>query len=255
MKKFVLLTRGRTGSTAVIDELHRVKAIRAAQELFLIGATYTPEVERTYTFVPPFDVWKLQKASWKWLPSPLRKEDKLAGRYLGEAEGLAERQDASAFGFKVLSSNLTERPYLRRMLKERGYSAVYLTRNLARQVISGMVASQSGIFNTTNASVSLRKYCIDVDKFQELVDWERLEIQKDLDRLTARKIPFTVVTYEDFCRNRRAFYERIFKFLGLPVELPAPTDYTVLIKDLSQTIENYQAIAERAAAMGLALDS
>ncbi len=256
MKKFVLLTRGRTGSTAVIDELHQTKGLRAAQELFLTWNfdTHIPEYDRTYNFVPPLDVWKQQKAWWKWLPRSLRTEDRIAGRYLGEAEALAQQRGALAFGFKVLSNNLVERPYLEQLLQQRGYCAIYLTRNLARQVISGMVASQSGIFNSTDATLRLQSYCIDLDKFQALAEWERREFQKDLEQLTARKTPFTVVTYEDFCGNRGVFYGRIFEFLGLPLEMPARTDYTVLIKDLSQTIENYQAVAERAAAMGLAIE-
>ena len=46
----------------------------------------------------------------------------------------------------------------------------------------------------------------------------------------------------------------IFKFLELPVELPPPSDFSITIKDLRSTLENYEAVVERAAEMGFRID-
>jgi hypothetical protein len=41
----------------------------------------------------------------------------------------------------------------------------------------------------------------------------------------------------------------------LPTGLPPTSDYSIIIKDLRYTIDNYKAVVERAIAMGVMLDS
>jgi hypothetical protein len=150
---------------------------------------------------------------------------------------------------------LLERPFLSALLKRRGYQAVYLTRNLFRQVISGMVAEERGIYNTTEKSEDLRRYSIDLNKFEKLAQFMRLGIEADITQLKMEGFDFIIVTYEDFCTDRQSFYDKIFHFLDLPTELPPRSDWAVMIKDLRYTIANYDAVVERAAAIGVPLDS
>jgi hypothetical protein len=253
LKKFFLITQGRTGSTAIIDELNTCHALRVAQELFTIYHFAHPsEFEFIYDFIWPFNAWKRQK-----LGQPFSDSDALfANDYLAQAEELAREQGAAGFGFKVLSNHfLLERPFLSALLKRRGYQAVYLTRNLFREVISLMVAEERGVYNTREKSEDLRRYSIDLDKFEERIQRKVEDVEIDIARLKAEGFDFIIVTYEEFCTDRQSFYNKIFHFLDLPTELPSRSDWAVMIKDLRYTIANYDEVVERAAAIGVPLDS
>lgn len=178
-----------------------------------------------------------------------------AARYLEQAEFLARHQGVASFGFKVLSHNFDEWTFLSTLLKRRGYRVIYLTRNIARQVLSGMVANRSGIWNTREGIKNLSSYVIDLDEFQRSVEWEMGAVDRDCARLTAEGFSFIVVTYEEYFADRQSFYDKIFRFLELPGELPPRSDYSVIIKDLRYTIANYDAVVKRAAAIGMPLDS
>ena len=204
------------------------------------------ELELVYSFVMPFDVWRAKKAR--------QSGPDTAGRYLAEVESRARRQKAESFGFKVLSNHFDERPYLGSLLKQRRYRAVYLTRNLARQVISGMVANERGVFGVPKDFEDSRRYHIDVDSFEQLVEWEGVAVEKERAWLAAEGFPFVEVAYEEFLSDRPSFYDRVFRFLGLSPELPPPSDWGIAIKDMRNTIENYEAIVERAATLGVPID-
>lgn len=284
MNKFFLITRGRTGSTAVVDELNKCTSLCATQELFLalhfsniqnkkisklfdlvlpvifwkrkFQTANTPNKKYNiyYDLIAPFIRWKQAHRFWKWIPSILNIDNIAADQYLNEAESLAELEGAASFGFKVLSHQLDERPFLSELLKQRAYHAIYLTRNITRQVLSGMVAAQRGFYNTQEKFKDERRYQIDLDEFQWLVQWEIQSVEKDIARLKGEKFDYIVVSYEEFTSNRQAFYEKIFDFLGLPTELPPNSDWSIVIKDLRYTIANYDAVVERAAAIGMPLD-
>lgn len=284
MKKFFLITRGRTGSTAVLDELNKSVAICATQELFILThfSNISNKILRRsfdlilpaifwkqryqftntsnknsgsyYDLISPFYYWKQNHRFWKWIPLLLNIDKIGADKYLHEAETLAEHQGATGFGFKVLSHHLNEKPFLGNLLKQRGYRAIYLTRNITRQVISGMVAAQRGVYNTQEDFDDLRRYRIDLDKFQLNIQEEMQAVKNDLARLKADGYDFIVVSYEEFITDRQAFYGKIFSFLGLPTELPATSDWSIVIKDLRHTIANYNAVIERAAEIGMPLE-
>jgi hypothetical protein len=257
VNKFFLMTRGRTGSTAVIDELNKKHDLRATHELFLkydFNKLSPDYFKNLYDMLLPFVLWKQKDWSRKWLPHFLYNNQQWSGRYLAKAESLARREEAKSFGFKVLSHNFEEWSFLSAVLKQRDYQTIYLTRNIARQVLSGMAASQRGFYNTRESFDDVRRYQIDLDKFQWLVEWEKQAIEKDCAQLTAQGFRFIVVTYEEFCADRQSFYNKIFHFLDLSTELPPRSDWTVLIKDLKYTIANYDEVVERAAAIGMPLD-
>jgi hypothetical protein len=253
------MTRGRTGSTAVIDELNKSRGLCAVQELFLIyDFDHIPdvsEITKVYNVILPFVLWKRQDWSRKWMPHFFYRNKQWSDRYLAKTEALAKKRGTSGFGFKVLSHNFDEWPFLSTLLKRRGYRAIYLTRNIARQVLSGMVANQSGIWNTREGIKNLSSYSINLDEFQRNVEWELGAVDRDCARLTAEGFRFIVVAYEEFCTDRQAFYDKIFRFLELPVILPTRSEYSILIKDLRATIANYDAVVERAIAIGMPLDS
>jgi hypothetical protein len=166
------------------------------------------------------------------------------------AEELARYQDVKGFGWKVLSHHMDERPYLAGLLKLLGYRAVYLRRNIASQVLSGMVANQRGVYNSLESVVDERSYHIDIEKFQWHVKWERDCVKSDCARLCTEGLDFVEVSYEDFCDNREIFYGKIFNLLNLPMELPPPSDFQKMIKDPRMLIENYDEVVNVAADLG-----
>ncbi len=219
MEKFILVTRGRTGSTAVLDELSKSRRICITQELFLLW-NFTENMRNYYKLLLPFDLWKRQDGWLKRTFSNHYSDPRQAHRYLTRAETLARRQGAAGFGWKVLSHQFDERPFLSELLKQQGYRAIYLKRNSVRQVLSGMVANHRGVYNSLEKVVDERRFHIDMEKFKWLVQWERECVKKDCAQLAARGFDFIEVSYEDFCADRQAFYSHIFTFLNLPLESP-----------------------------------
>lgn len=285
MNKFFLITRGRTGSTAVLDELNKSFNICATQELFiavhfsktsntLLSKVYdlilpvlfwrlkyqiieSPNKKKRahYDLVLPFVYWKREHWFWKWIPLVLNMDKVAANQYLHEAESLAENEGVVGFGFKVLSHQFDERPFLTGLLKRRDYHAIYLTRNITRQVLSGMVAEQRGFYNTQEEFEDERRYQIDLEEFQLKVKWETQSVKKDLALLESKGFDFIVISYEEFMANRHDFYGEIFSFLGLPTETPPRSNWSIVIKDLRHTIANYDDVVERATEIGIPLDS
>ena len=252
MKNFIIMTRGRTGSTAVIDSLNKTNSICTEQELFL-KYNFKRNMER---FIEPFDVWLDQVPLLPRLYGKLFSNEALVKSYLREVEARSMSTGKIAFGFKVLSHHFDQRPSLKDALLESGYRTIYLRRNVPRQVISGMVANLRGVYNvlaTENYKEDSR-YTIDVNEFESLVKSELQEIANDLDVLETGGGEFIEVTYEDFMADRYSFFNQIFEFLGVPTETPQESSYSILIRDISGVVENYQAIKKSVAAMGMNIE-
>lgn len=253
LKKFVLITRGRTGSTAVLDELGKSSPLITTQELFLRQQFTMTGWNEHYRLLPPFDVWRRQDGWWKRWFLYHGSDQRQAHDYLVHAEVLAQRKEVKGFGWKVLSHQLEERPFLSELLKRHGYCAIYLRRNIVGQVLSGMVANQRGIYNSLEKVVDERRYHIDIGQFQWLVRWERECVKNDCVRLATQGFDYIEVSYEDFCGDRQAFYRNIFNFLNLPLEVPPPSDFVKVIDDPKSVIENCDEVFDAALALGEAL--
>ncbi|MFZ3073203.1 MAG: sulfotransferase [Thermodesulfobacteriota bacterium] len=264
---FFVFTRGRTGSTAIIDELGKHPDISTLQELFIqlekaprlmdayrkYGKDFYRHIESQYLF-PPFDVWSRQYVKMGkfyfvgFIPYSV---GRLIGRYLQLAEQRIVGGERS-FGFKVLSNHFDEWPSLCKHLFKRNYRVIYLERtNAVRQVISGMVANQRGAYNRKNFQPDSRSFVLPLDEFGMLVKWELKMVKQEKQRLRERGFDVLEVTYEQFLEDRAAFFERICAFLGVPYVLPGRTEYSVMIQDLRKTIANYDELEERVRAMGM----
>lgn len=246
MKKFILFTRGRTGSTAVIDELDKLTNISAAQELFLKYDFNKSDIVEHYRYFKPFIIWKQQNKAISWLPNSNWVNKYLAKIFLSCSERIAHNAETNYFGFKLLSHHFQQWPFLAEILLNRRYKVVYLTRNMARQVISGMVANMMGVYNSKEEVSDRRKYTIDLDDFEELIKLGLIAERNDHVLLTNFGFNFITVSYEDFIKHRDIFYKKIFEFLGMVSNLPPPSDYQVIIRDMKHTIENYDEVVERA---------
>src|SRR5262245_14291188 len=137
ISKLVVMTRGRTGSTAIVNQLGKADKVHSEQEIFMGSAqsdlTYYPTVL-------PFSNWK-QSISVNFFT----REVKLARSYLDDLHRKYYDRGYDCFVWKVLSSHLKERPYLIKLLKSNEYRVLYLKRNVICQVVSGMVATARGV--------------------------------------------------------------------------------------------------------------
>lgn len=201
----------------------------------------------------PFDYWRAEPCNQELFPCGVP-EREWVSRYLLEAEQLAEQSGMQGFGFKLLSHHLDERGSLLEVLRERTYRAIYLTRNVPRQVISGMIAGKRGKYNSTQLEPEDRsRHPIDLEKFKTLVRWELACVDSDIQRMKDNGFETCVVTYEDFCADRQAFFRQFFEFLGLSPENLDESDFKVMIKDVAHTVENYDEVVECVRSMGLEL--
>lgn len=244
MKYFFVMTRGRTGSTAVMDSLNKSKNIVAAQELFIKYAVKNKKTNAHDQILPRFDLWldsrKLNLPFFQLFSKNLHAMKK----YLDLAENNPTNKDSKAFGFKVISHHFDERPGLKDLLLEREYKAVYLTRNIPRQVISGMVAKLRGKYNAHERE-NYRddaRYKIDINEFKSLIEWETQAVDNDIGLLESSGFEFIQVRYEDFAENPGAFFDEVFDFLTIPKETLPESSFSIMITDLKETITNYDKV-------------
>ena len=273
-KKFFIFTRGRTGSTAIVDELGKHPEIVTMQELF-IQLERSPRLAQAYkehgkefykhiTFdqlILPYGAWVSQFLRFNFFlfelyvvpTAGLLTRKQLMNHYLEEAEKAAlSAGEGERFGFKVLANHFVECPGLKELLKQRGYSVLYLEReNTFRQVISGMVAQQRGVYNRKNYTPSEASFVIDLDDFEMLVRIEQERVREEKEMLEKMGFDFEVITYEAFLSDREKFFTEISRFLDVPNVLPEGSEYTVMISSVEESVANYSELAAKVRSMGL----
>jgi LPS sulfotransferase NodH len=253
------MTRGRTGSTAIIDILNKTQSIRTAEQEPFLKHNFPNIVKKypnlkNYPSSIPFGLWKNQKPKWWRFLAYCSNDAWLIKRYLKEIENAALTDGVSAFGFKILSNNFEEIPWLKDILIKRRYRVIYLKRNIPHQVISGMIAKQRGVYNINQDYKDDNRYKIDIEEFKNLMVWEMSQGDNDIAFLNAAGFSFIAVTYEEFMSDRQAFFNRLFGFLEVPLELPKNSSYSVMIKDLKYTVENFQEVVDCAVEMGMSIE-
>jgi LPS sulfotransferase NodH len=240
LNKIVLITRGRTGSTAVIDELGKTPRAVSVQEIFSAG----PDLEYYPTF-PPFNGWR-----GKRLLGRILREEILADWFLKKLHRHAARSGAYALFWKLLSHQFEERPYLCELIKRHAYQAIYLKRNPVKQVLSGIVAGQRNVYNQKEKIQDRNKYDVDIDKFRWLVEWEKTSVISDCEFLKNNGFRFMEITYEEFVNDRSGFFSKIFCYFSLPLSTPGKSDFAIMIDDLQSTIRNYDQVCAAASDLG-----
>lgn len=259
MKKFIMLTRGRTGSTAIMDSLNKTRSITTAQELFIkykIKENGRPG-EQMRKLITRYDLWRHENMGfYSSIREKLMRSDTSLIKYLDQVENSIEQTGAQAFGFKVISHHFKQRPGLKETLGKRGYSAVYLTRNIPRQVISGIVANKRGKYNAHEKENYQNDSCflIDIDNFRSLIDLENKSQKEDLTLLQAMGIDYIIIRYEDFVSNPDQLFSDIMSFLNLPLEKAPKSSYSIMIGNLNDTLQNYEEVIECTRQLGMSLD-
>lgn len=271
MRKLIVLTRGRTGSTAIIDSLAKSKTVATLpNEPFIKMAVSEEEKIHLENKKNPklitcrYDYWLLEKKKhfgfihkiYSWIHERLNKKATIQ-EYLCEMQMAVQSIPMTrAFCFKVLSHHLLQRPVLKDILLEQNYKIVYLTRNIPRQVISGMVAKLRGKYNAHNREnySDDTSYKIDLDELKSNVVSATRGVSNDLAMLESSGFEFIQVRYEDFVENPDIFFSNIFSFLDIPEEKLPESSFSIMIKDLKQAVQNYQEVENCLAEMGMTIE-
>jgi LPS sulfotransferase NodH len=205
MSLFVVLTRGRTGSTPLVADINHHPEVVCHQELF----TTEPIAHVHDTIAPYYETIKR------------------AGRTLSAEQYLRETSvavPAARVGFKALISHLDLRRDigLERFLLESSMPVVFLVRDPLRAAISAAIAVQRGTFNLhvkeddLDYRASLKnKVKLDPSFISDEARYFAYWADYWKEKLRAGHSPHIVVTYEDYLSNRSALINRIFRFLGV----------------------------------------
>lgn len=282
-----MLTRGRTGSTAILDEIGTTNVF-SLQELFTdrISEEQQGALIQNENNILPFEIWMepaqntkifneldidrktffstLKKRFDQALKSLIkcqpvfRNNNYIIGRlteryfliqYLEYIERIARGMKKDGIIFKVLSHQITSRRPLLGALKLRGYKAILLIRrNVVRQVLSGMIAEQRGVYNTKQVK-SLPSCVIDLDRFEFSVAWELKCNEENRALLKGNGIEYIEIAYEDFCRDRENLYRNMFSFMNIGYQSPQSTNYSVMIPDIQDAIKNIKELESKISAM------
>ncbi|ATX80294.1 hypothetical protein Ga0123461_1882 [Mariprofundus aestuarium] len=273
--RFIIFTRGRTGSTAIVDEIDSHSRVACLQEPFIPLEGVKALLERIdergeIDFVSlaselrfiPFEIWIKQYQHLSLFGKSLYRKGFVFHKaavaireYLNELEQNEVRSmkgDLSAFGFKLLVNHLNNWPSLATMLKDDGYKVIYLERkNVVRKVLSGIIAQKRGVYNRKNFQPEVANYEVDLDDFEMRVHSEIMLVEREKEQLKQQGFPVFSVAYEDFLLKREQFLEGLFDFIGVEFELPEKSEYSIMIQELSDTISNYDALKDRVEKMGM----
>ncbi|WP_038246571.1 sulfotransferase [Ghiorsea bivora] len=273
MEKFFMFTQGRTGSTAIIDELNKHPEIACLQELFIpkvnapilmdahekYAENFLEHVDSPYPLVP-FEVFRLQyKKVFSFPMDVYRRSGKFKrfGQimldYLDAIEQYGKEQGATAVGFKALTNHVDAHPGILEKLRQGDYQVLYLERkNVVNKVLSGVVAEQRGVYNRKDFVVPEETYTIDLDDFILKVQCTVEGVQTEKKMLKSAGFPLLEVSYEDFVADREAFFTPVFEFLGVEYRLPTQSDYSKMInKPIHEVVENYTEFAARVHELGM----
>ncbi len=271
MKKFIVFTQGRTGSTAIVDELNKHPQITCYQELFIkrvnapklmeaykqYGMNFLNYVDNPYRVLPiefyyrQFRFVKAHSFGLFYRNGKVYTQKRLVSSYLEYIESI--HAEVKAMGFKVLVGHGNRWPELYQSMLSRDYSVIYLERrNVVKKTLSGMVAEARGIFNRKNFTPPDERYHINVQEFIRRISIDSAAVIREKEMLRKKGFRVSEVVYEDFLVDRNAFFKSIFDFLGVDHFIPEKSDYTVMInKCASELVSNYGELKGALAKIGM----
>lgn len=207
MKQFVVLTRGRTGSTPIVADINQHPAIDCHQEVF-----------RSEPVVSPQDM------ALSFVGEAMRSPGLTAEQYVS---GLAVQSSpgAQAVGFKLLLNQIDERGAsgLMDFLLSGRLLVVFLSRDPIRSALSAAIAKGRNAYNwhqdTQDAAYRERlnlKVNIDLDFVKTEATYYEYWATRWLDDLRGASVPHIHITYEEYEADRLGLINRVFGFVGVP---------------------------------------
>ncbi|MBS1517264.1 MAG: hypothetical protein JSS91_04180 [Bacteroidetes bacterium] len=219
--KFLIYTRGRTGSTLLTELLNCHPDIFCDREIF----------------------------NFLYSGSRIRFPE----LYIDSCSKRASYNRKKVYGFKVKIAQLRyEHKYenyqdILDSLHEKGWKFIYLRRkNYLRHKLSNIISYQTNIFHLKYGDRDFdQKIKVDCEKLFEGIKYGE-EVEKT-EQENLKNIPHLTVTYEDDLLEREKFQntaDRAFSFLGLDSH-PVKSDLKRIVKlDLKEVILNYSEVED-----------
>lgn len=274
MRHFIVFTRGRTGSSAICDELDACRRVSCHQELFRViegdavtqaawrehGARCFEEPVRSRLGVPDRVLpLGLYRTTPQWTGQ--------LGSYFAYLEDRARAEGSRVLGYKVLTRHVDDWESLDLLgwLARKGHKVVYLLRrDPVREAISGALARSRGFFSLREGEPAYaekleklqRKWPVDCKSIVDEVEYIRYWADEWRRRLARARFECLEVYYEDFVNDRTAFLRSILDWLNLPDVTPpeGSSRYVKLVSgDLKTCIANYDELCEVLRKAGLRL--
>jgi LPS sulfotransferase NodH len=230
MKKFIILTTQRSGSTLLWRYLNGHPNISAHGEMFL------PNHSGSDTYA------SFRKSSRaKWLRHYVANKRNL-NAYFGEFFFVA--QNIEACGFKLMYNQISQN--LSEWIKQHDVSIIHLIRkNILKTIVSRETNRVRGVAHiTANETVDKIKVYLDADKLIPSI--AKIERMIELQTASFSALPYMEVIYEDFTKDPACSAESIFDFLGVSrirgLEMPLKKINPDKLEDV---IENYAEVKLR----------
>ncbi len=243
LKKFVIITLPRSGSTVLVKTLDMHPQIFCAGELFYFpGKIYHTECQ--------FPFWRIKALGNKInylinFPNVLIR----LGRFMNSFYN-HQKPGYKAVGFKLMYQHILYMPGIMDYLKKNNIKVILLTRkNLLRNVLSDMKARESGVYHNEldaakNASKKLHvSLQLLSERMKETGRWaKKLEsVSTGMDTLK--------IDYADFV-NWEEMTGKVFDFLDVSREKIQPATERLNSPALENMIDNFEEVKQWAVENG-----
>lgn len=270
--KFVIISHGRTGSTALMNWLNNLDTVRCHGEVFIRNNYYDADGFRYFC-----NQSVLSKFSYNTFLNPRYArynvnivQDHLISRYLdslisnknhsGQWMSLKDRgcfienhkfEIEKGVGFKLGYGALRGYAGVRKWVKNNGSKIIYLTRkNRVKKILSWEVASKTGLFHSKKETNFNTLISVDLGDFLA-----RLYTDKELSNLIGKIInklskPILTISYEDlFINDPKKVCDEVNSFLELDENMFDKSDLSYTKKVNHENIEkiviNYSELYEK----------
>ncbi len=232
---FAVLTRGRTGSTPVCEDLDMHPDVTCHQEVFRLGPlhTYTDKAESFLAY---------RERTGGTVEAYLA--------HLGVLEPGKRR-----VGFKLLINHFEERQAdgLEEAFYRLRIPAIYLVRDPLSAGLSAAIAAARGVYNmrrdetyTDSRRLMAARVSLDIDVLRDEIAFFEYWQQHWQSQLARSGLPFMTLRYEDYVSDRLAAMNRVFVFLGVAplLELAENPYQRVTGEHPLDGIENAEAVSK-----------
>jgi len=235
MKKFIILSYKRSGSTMLYTLLQSHPDIRCHGELFL------KEKEKKDTL---FHLYRNNSLIAKFLfHSPLRSY--IIGKYLKDI--FQERDEEKAIGFKLMYGQARDFPYILYWIKRHRVKILHLhRRNILKTCLSVKLALQRGRGHSKKI-LPTKKITIDENMILgELTSIaRRLKFMDWFCSLYFPHLSYIDIYYEDFLSDMEANCKKLLNFLGIKSDIFLKTELKKLNPNsVIDIVENYEKLVK-----------
>lgn len=235
-KKFILVTKQRSGSTWLIDILNNDPRIIAYEEIFIDRPVTDRHPKKS--LLPPIRYFDYKSIESK--PRPWKLFD-----YLNQINGWGKK--TQAIGYKLMYGQYLVYPEIALKAVMDRCKVIHLIRkNHLDSVISGLYAKQTA-----------RPHIVDADEHEPHVVKVRINTASLIKELSAHKNSITIakiflfflpcrvceIYYEDLCATPIESLGRIMAFLGIKEPYVANSFFRKIVRgSYQETIENYEEV-------------